>query len=417
VGRPLTPRATPVRWVPLAAALLIAAVVRLVPAQVVYGADDVGGWHEVSDAFQTGADPYSTTKLNWPPLWPWVVHAEARLSSVSGLPFHFAVKLAPILADVAITGVLYVAALRLGRGQRAAFTFSLLYALNPVSIFTSAFHGQFDSIAALFALLAVLGAVWWPAGQSSGIWLGLGGLAKLWPVVLLPAILQSPDWRRRGYVTYLTVAPTFFSVLVGMYLVAETEIRENVIDYTSTPYWWGITSLRNWIDGGPWRWYADHGSLVLYAGIVVVTLFCLRRATPPQLALAIVLTFYLLTPGFGTQYLVWVVPLALLADTTWGLVYSAVAGVELLVEYVMRPWDGDHWGFVSLNARSARFVADVGQHHDIWMTDLLRLVIYAVVAAWLASLLVRIRGQEAWVPAPNRSTRVPPLMRGEQPVP
>jgi hypothetical protein len=49
--------------------------------------------------------------------------------------------------------------------------------------------------------------------------------------------------------------------------------------------------------------------------------------------------FLLLTPGFGLQYAVFVVPLMLAADLRRGAVYGLVAGLYLLATYAGK-WDG-----------------------------------------------------------------------------
>jgi hypothetical protein len=380
------PDAAP-HWRLLAAAVAIAAVVRLIPASIVYGSDDVAGWHRLSDTMALKGDPYSTGLVNWPPLWPWIVHAEAKLTTLLGLPFHFVVKLGPLLADLGITAVLFLVAARGGRSPRGAFAFAMLFALNPVSIFTTSFHGQFDGIAALFGLLAVVSADARPKGIASGLWLGLGGLTKTWPLIFLPALLRVGDWRRRGYVAYLALLPAVATVVLTLDLVVPNEARQYVLNYQSFPYWWGVTSLNLYSPGEPWTWYAAHGNDVLYVAFLVVLVLCRHRSNA-QTALAMVLTFYVFTPGYGTQYLVWVLPFALLADTGWAIAYSALAGVELLAEYIMRPWDGGHWGFLSVNARSAAFLRDYNSHHDLWATDLLRLSIWAFTIVWLGRLLL-----------------------------
>jgi dolichyl-phosphate-mannose-protein mannosyltransferase len=80
-----------------------------------------------------------------------------------------AVKLVPILSDLAIVALLFSIGRRIA-GERAGLVAAALYALNPASIFLASIWGQWDSLSAAFALLAV--------------WLYLRG----WALWSLPAI-------------------------------------------------------------------------------------------------------------------------------------------------------------------------------------------------------------------------------------
>jgi len=71
------------------------------------------------------------------------------------LPFVKIAKLAPIIAVNAIS-VLFIMMLHCSSGSlQVSFLGRLLYAVNPVAIFVSDYHGQFDAIPALCILLAI----------------------------------------------------------------------------------------------------------------------------------------------------------------------------------------------------------------------------------------------------------------------
>ena len=67
----------------------------------------------------------------------------------------------PSTADVIITFVLYAKARDFGLPP---FRTALLYALNPVSIYVSAIHGNFDAIPAFCTMMAVLAK-----GNAAGV--------------------------------------------------------------------------------------------------------------------------------------------------------------------------------------------------------------------------------------------------------
>jgi len=98
------------------------------------------------------------------------------------------VRLAPILADSIVSLVLYKN-LRSRTTHDQAFNTGFSYALNPISIYVCAYHGQFDAIPALFTLLAFT-----LAKQSTlfaGSILGFGILNKSWPVLAFPFLLSN----------------------------------------------------------------------------------------------------------------------------------------------------------------------------------------------------------------------------------
>lgn len=73
----------------------------------------------------------------------------------------------------------------------------LIYAWCPLPIVEFAVEGHLDAIAIVFTVLAVLCALssWRGARIYAGIFLGLATLAKLYPILLLLALVRRRDWR------------------------------------------------------------------------------------------------------------------------------------------------------------------------------------------------------------------------------
>ena len=87
----------------------------------------------------------------------WAVGGVCRLlgTGVSEL----AVKLPPILADLALCGALYAAAKKSGVSAKGALALTVLYSFNPLVYVTGAAWGQADALMTLLLFLAVLYAV------------------------------------------------------------------------------------------------------------------------------------------------------------------------------------------------------------------------------------------------------------------
>jgi len=170
--------------------------------------------------------------VNYPPLYLTLLVGLGKLYGLLVPSFDYMplqsvlIKLPAVLADLAITVLLYAAArrlvtLRLGEGSRPAAGdasaapsvasgpalsmaegdrarwFPLLaaglWALNPAMIYVSAYWAQVDSIHTLWMLAALLAALARRWGWS-GLFMGLALLTKLHAVVLLPLFLALA-WR------------------------------------------------------------------------------------------------------------------------------------------------------------------------------------------------------------------------------
>src|SRR5437867_4443188 len=165
----------------------LAVLVRVVPAAFFYGTSDVMAWELLGQLLLNGENFYGTELHNWPPLWIyflaglWLVHA------ASGLPIAFLVKLPPIAADAGLAVLLYRTGVRRGWSRRGAALAGLAYALNPISILISGYHGQFDSLMIATAYLAWYGWEFWAGRRrllGSGLALGLGVWFKTVPILL-----------------------------------------------------------------------------------------------------------------------------------------------------------------------------------------------------------------------------------------
>jgi hypothetical protein len=91
--------------------------------------------------------PYLPLQMYWMAFSLW-------FAQTFNLPFVKIVRLAPIFADA---GIATWITLRLHNRLPlpSAFRGGLLYALNPITVFVSAYHGQFDAIPVLLTLVAI----------------------------------------------------------------------------------------------------------------------------------------------------------------------------------------------------------------------------------------------------------------------
>src|SRR5215216_3663418 len=124
------------------AVVALAVVVRLVPAALTFGTSDVMAWDLLGRALLNRENFYATQLHNWPVLWIYFTAAAVLVADATGLPFPLLVKLPPIAADACIAFLLARANLPGRWSIIAAFG----YAVHPVAVLITGYHGQFDSM-------------------------------------------------------------------------------------------------------------------------------------------------------------------------------------------------------------------------------------------------------------------------------
>ena len=170
--------------------------------------------------------------------------------------------------------------------------------------------------------------------------MGFAVLDKSWPVLFVPVLLLVAP-RMRDKVAYLVATAAVPLAFVGLYWVIFSPsldtIKTRVVDYNAVPGRWGYPLLFDKWGGAPasWtEWAHVHGRTATLWTIVVVGAFVVPRREAMASCAALVAAFYAATTGFGSQYLIWIVPLALMADeATMLAIYSLFAISALYILY------------------------------------------------------------------------------------
>jgi len=309
----------------------IAFVVRLIPAVALpVGASyDIDSFRLVAETFLRGEGVYSSSSVAgrhpYLPFQVYLIGAAMWVSQKTGLPFIFAIKGVPILADLALTALIFYVILRSGKSARDAFVRSLLYALNPVSVLVSAYHGQFDAVPAL--LLALSWCFWRFDNATtrglllSALALGFAVLDKTWPALFLPIVLLRLRSVRKS-ITYGLVTVAVPMLFTGLYIVVFREdpapLLGRALTHAGVPGWWGtgdvvslVKTATGW--GEPILNWLEHCSRWLVFTAVGLSYWITRRQNSLEALVTALLALYVSTVGFGLQWVLWVVPFALLA--------------------------------------------------------------------------------------------------------
>lgn len=239
-----------------------------------------------------------------------------------------------VLCSLAVATVVIILALRRRRPWDAA-----MFALSPALLVTATVN--WDLLAVGFAAFGLLA---WARRRPAlaGMLLGLGGAAKLWPLFILGPILVLAlrAQRVRQAVAALGMAVV---TVVAVNLPVAIAYRENwdrFFELNSTrPIDWGtLWYIGRYLDGkwhsgapgdqGPFQWLGAHISTLNYLSYALFGLACLaiavlafrapRRPRLAALAFLVVAAFLIFSKVWSQQYVLWLLPLAVLARPRWG---------------------------------------------------------------------------------------------------
>jgi hypothetical protein len=266
--------------------------------------------------------------------------------------FDFAVKLPCAIADAG-TSLLIFGYLRwrgVGLAKMAGWT--LAWALNPVSILITAFHGNLMAIVPFLVTGALVAAD--VADESpnrdlllpiSALLLGLAIALRSFPILILPAFLVLFARTFREALTFggLAALPAGLSSLPYLIFARETFLREVGSYSGSTDFGWlsVIRTLPYLYRGEKFSTFAGElldqskGIFLFAIGLATPCLLFFRRSALGRATLLAPLLFFGLYGGVSGQYLVWVVPVAILLRQRAVLAFSLVGAAALASFYVI----------------------------------------------------------------------------------
>ncbi len=303
----LTRERVPV-WVSMVIALVLRVTFALMTSQRYTPRDVRVYFRATGDVLLHGHDPLQVLpgrQWNFLILMPAVHALELR----SGLPWVYAVKIAPLACDVLLVWMVAQLAPSLPR------TRALQYAVNPLSLLVVSLHGQVEPVALALALGGIL-LLRRDRPVTAGVLLGAAVAAKTWPVFILVAVLPLRDPRR-----LLRIAAGAAVVPLLCLAIAATVLDGSIGHDLSR-----MSSYSGYVD--TWTWsglllqtghphVAGYGSPMGPVGSklglvgVAITLTLVRRRPPEARALCALAAVLVCTAGFGPQYLMWVLPLAI----------------------------------------------------------------------------------------------------------
>jgi uncharacterized membrane protein len=227
-----------------------------------------------------------------------------------------------VVTAVLLGAVLLVAAWFMAGAQRGRPWDAMLFAASPALLLAGLINWD------ILAVAMVAGAFWaWTRDRPilTGVLIGLGTATKLYPLFLLGALLVV-CLRTRRLRTFATVTVA----AAGTWLFANAPVL--LLGFEQWKVFWSFNSERGPDLGSLWLILQQAGhpvspdtlnltSWVVFGlvclGVLVLGLLAPRTPRPAQLAFLIVAGFLLVNKVYSPQYVLWLLPLAVLARPRW----------------------------------------------------------------------------------------------------
>ena len=335
----------------------LATLMKLYLAATTNGTLDVAGYtdqlHKIRELGGIGTY-YATVAIhnnpfNHPPFMIHLLEVLGFLADATGISFRFWLRLVPSLADVGSIILVWIMP-SLRASQRFGKAALLCMVFCPISIIISGYHGNTDPVFIFFVLLAIYLLEAREQTLLAGLAFGMALNIKVVPLMLLPMILCYLWPNLRKQLEFVGAAGIIFIVGSMPYLLQDPAIIvKRVFGYSSIYGLWGWSLLVKVFYPEfprflhpPYDVVGIHGTFAsvgkwVMLGLITAISYRMnswhRRPFVFHQAGLIVAIFLTFTPGFGYQYLVWLVPFVVGLGLQATVIYYGMAGLFLLVDY------------------------------------------------------------------------------------
>jgi hypothetical protein len=325
---------------------------------------DIDSWRRIAQGLALGMNPYARSHLlNWPPFWMELIFVCSGISTRLGWGFVSCIRSVLIVTDVGVLAATFFLLRMLAPRAKYGILLLIGYCLNPLVTLLTVQHANFDAFAELWILLFLIFLVRYRRGGEgidfllAAACLGMGGFTKTFPLMLWP--LLAPGMRRvsglgRLLAFGLVIGPVALS-LAPLYALSPDVVFHDILSYRGTGQSFGVLGALNAIHLEPnLTVYSRIFTYAFLAGLVALTMRLWRKDLAGDgevvlLATVVLLTSFLIGPGYGPQYWFWVIPLLLVCYREYRplRVVLLVAGVVIvgtsIFEYAVLPSLGQFW--------------------------------------------------------------------------
>jgi hypothetical protein len=277
-----------------------------------------------------------TPAMNFYGVILWVVSGE------NDWLFGFLFKLPLILADAGSALILY----RIWKARRDDYTAALaavVFAWNLDAILVTGFHCNTDPLYGFFSLLAAYFLSERRNAMLAGFALAAAINVKLIPVLLVPAFVFSCR-SKKELLTFMGALSVGALPFISALVIYDGLFFRKVIAYNSNVENWGLNLFLIQLRQRVPAWTEPVTAVILaykrWGGVSILLLATVvsfigrkRGWSLYETAAKCVALFFVLTPGWGVQYSIFLVPFITAACLWCSVGYGIAMGVYLIVLY------------------------------------------------------------------------------------
>jgi hypothetical protein len=335
-------------WIGLGVLGLIA---RFVLASISIGCDDADIWlqhartiHEFGLRYAFENYPTNGWHYNHPPFTGYWALFSGNMSDFDPEGFSRYMKAPGLIAEVLTASLLYRVWLP-RRPESAPIAFAA-YACSLPMILVAGYHCNTEPLYAGLSLFAFYLMVERKQPFYAGLALAGALNIKLMPLFLIPPLFALCRSRRDAILLSAGLALTIVP-FAPFLITSGKEMYRNMVAYNSIQMDWGLMAFLNHAISTPTiAPYAmklrdtaiTMGRFWILGSVTLISAYAFwrRSAAGYELGALAWALFLVLTPGFGVQYAVSVVPLFFAVDIKRASLYSLTVGIMLFVIYTFR---------------------------------------------------------------------------------
>ena len=320
--------------------MLFRSILKTFVASWFFGTYDMDQTYVVARVMEKGitTNIYSHFWLyNNPPTWAIVTYLVNQLSKITSIAFSTLIKFPLIIFDVLVALLLYKMVEKASKKERFRVVASFLY--NPITIMVSAYGAQFDIVAIYFLLLYCY-IIKKNEKIVHQLIYGFSIAVKL--VTIFPIIFFMS--RQKGFKKILLpiLAALPFIVIILPYIPNGWEnIKGRLLNYTGIWGFWGYSRPIQYLTTyfGLYdlqlilKFWLSKAMIIVMFGLMLYYFNKFKKISILEGVKISYLFFFVLSPGFGVQYIVWILPFAILQKNHFYYVYSLFGSLVVFLFY------------------------------------------------------------------------------------
>ena len=270
-----------------------------------------------------------------------------KISKLTNLPFSFLVKIPMIISTLLIAFMIYKILMLSKMSYRGIYLALAFYLFNPVVIMVSGYHGQVDNLGIFFLILFLFYIL---KRKKTNLFLDLifGCSLVLKPVTAATIpyfLLQRKKFARMLKFLIAASIPFLFLLIFYKHINFHNTLKF-VILYNGVNYLWSYSRIEQYLTTllnlpalhGAFK-YVYPAITILMFSIIFYYFYRNSKIKPLDGIILSYLFFYSLNSGFGVQYLLWILPFAVIKATESNqfryflFVFSFLSGFLCLIFY------------------------------------------------------------------------------------